>query len=234
MKRVHKSNRAILILECPWSLDATDSNRTSVLPFVEGVAKLAGDVEVYHANFYDKSSLKKALEFLCTTRYENTVVYIAAHGDNRKVGGVDVGELLFAVGEHSKSCNITGAMLGACFVGKNTHVLETFLQDTSLKWCAGYSSECSWLVGTMIDCSIISRMIDLDNDDWADKDFMIEQLAEALEPFSRDFIIGNDSRERPVPLKDSMQFVLQPTGQGQRARTVTADVLDYYEADIET
>lgn len=232
MKRVHKSSRAILVLESPWNLDATDSNRTSVLPFVEGIAKLAGDVEVYHANFYDKSSLEKAIKFLCTTRYDNTVVYIAAHGENRKVGGVDVGDLLFAVGEQSKACNITGVMLGSCFVGKNTSTLEVYLQDTSLKWCAGYSGTCNWLVGTMIDCSILSRMIDLDEDDWADKDLMIDQLAEALDPFAKDFVIGNDSRERPVTLNDSIQFVVQPTGQGQKARTVTAEVLAYESVDM--
>lgn len=227
MKRVHKSSRAILVLECPWSLDSTDSNRTSVLPFVEGIAKLAGDVEVYHANFYDKSSLGKALEFLCTTRYDNTVVYIAAHGENRKVGGVDVGELLSAVGRYSQVCNITGIMLGSCFVGKNTLTLEVCLQDTNLKWCAGYSSESEWLVGTMIDCSILSRMIDLDDDNWSNKDMMICQLAEALAPFAKDFVIGNDNRARPVALEDSIQFVVQPTGQGQKARTVTAEVLAY-------
>lgn len=56
MAKRHSSNRAILILESPWELDYSDSNRTSVLPFVEGVGKLAGDTEVYHANFYDKNS----------------------------------------------------------------------------------------------------------------------------------------------------------------------------------
>jgi hypothetical protein len=225
MKRVHKSSRAILVLECPWHLDATDSNRSSVLPFVEGIAKFAGDVEVYHANFYDKASLGKALSFLCTPRDGNTLVYVAAHGLNRKVGGVDVGELLYAVGEYSQSCNITGVMLGSCFVGKHTATLEAFLQETNLRWCAGYSSESDWLVGTMIDCSILGRMIDLDDDDLASKETLIERLGEALQPFAADFIIGNDSRARPVALKDSIQFVVQPKGKGQRAKTVTAEVL---------
>ena len=35
--------RAILVLESPWELDSHDANRSSVLPFVEGVAKLAGN-----------------------------------------------------------------------------------------------------------------------------------------------------------------------------------------------
>lgn len=41
-----RTSRAIIVLEAPWALDDTDANRTSVLPFVEGVAKYAGDTEV--------------------------------------------------------------------------------------------------------------------------------------------------------------------------------------------
>ena len=67
MKR-HSSNRAIFVLECPWELDDGDSNRSSVLPFVEGVAKFAGDTEICHANFYDESSFKKALDCLCKSK----------------------------------------------------------------------------------------------------------------------------------------------------------------------
>lgn len=224
MKQTHHARRAILVLECPWELDANDSNRTSVLPFVEGIAKLVGDVEVYHANFYDKRSLEQALGFLCVTRYDNALMYIAAHGAGRKIAGVDIGDLMFAVGEHAQRSNISGVVLGSCFVGKHTTTLEVYLQETKLRWCAGYSSESNWLVGTMIDCSIMGRMIDLEEGDLANRDVMISELAEAIEPFSESFIIGNDTRDRPVALRDSIQFVVQPRGQGQRARTVTAEV----------
>ena len=61
-------------------LDDGDANRSSVLPFIEGVAKLAGDTEVYHANFYDKRSFEMALDCLCKTKFQNTIVYVAAHG----------------------------------------------------------------------------------------------------------------------------------------------------------
>lgn len=57
MNKKYKSNRrAILILESPWELDSTDTNRSSVLPFVEGIAKLTGNTDVFHANFYDACS----------------------------------------------------------------------------------------------------------------------------------------------------------------------------------
>ena len=59
MGKKHNSNRAIFVLESPWELDDGDANRTSVLPFVEGIAKMAGDTEVLFANFYDKRSLSR-------------------------------------------------------------------------------------------------------------------------------------------------------------------------------
>lgn len=225
MKQARHARRAILVLECPWKLDENDSNRTSVLPFVEGTAKLVGDVEVYHANFYDKRSLEQALGFLCVTNYENALIYIAAHGLGRKVVGVDIGDLMFAVGEHANRSNVSGVVLGSCFVGAHTPTLEVYLQETKLRWCAGYSSESDWLVGTMIDCSILGKMIDLEVEGLADREAMISELAAAIEPFSGSFIIGNDNRKRPVALRDSIQFVIQPQGQGQRARTVTTEVL---------
>lgn len=50
MRKVSRASRAILVLEAPWALDEADAHRTSVLPFIEGIAKLAGDVEVIPAS----------------------------------------------------------------------------------------------------------------------------------------------------------------------------------------
>ena len=61
----HRSRRAILILEAPWELDPDDANRTSVLPFIQGIAKLTNDTEVHYANFYEEDSFEIALNHLC-------------------------------------------------------------------------------------------------------------------------------------------------------------------------
>jgi hypothetical protein len=61
----HTSSNCILVIESPWELDGQDSNRSSVVPFIEGIAKLHGDTDVYFLNFYDKSSFKTALDCLC-------------------------------------------------------------------------------------------------------------------------------------------------------------------------
>ena len=54
----YQSRLAIVVLESPSELDETDSNRTSVLPFIKGIGKLTGDTAVHYANFYDKSSFR--------------------------------------------------------------------------------------------------------------------------------------------------------------------------------
>lgn len=230
MRRRHSSNRAILVLESPWELDGSDSNRTSVLPFVEGVAKYAGDTEVFHANFYDESSFKKALACLCKSRFSNTIVYVAAHGYKRDIGGVEIIRLLSKIGLESKKYNITGVMLGSCFVGENTTALEASLEDSNLKWCVGYASESDWLAGTLIDCSILIEMSKLDNDEFSNADAMIEHFSRAIAHFSVSFKIGNDYKTKPVSLRESLKFVIQPSGKGRRAALVSNEVFKAYDA----
>lgn len=229
MPRHHYSNRAILILENPWELDDGDCNRTSVLPFVEGIAKLAGDTEVFHANFYDKRSFDRALEILCSARFNNAVIYIAAHGNKGKVGGVKLADILFAIGDHSKNTNITGIMLGSCFAGTDTDTIEVFMQGTNVKWCVGYSSSCDWLPATMIDCSIMASMLELDEEELSDRATMIELLAQALAPFSRTYVIGEDTDDNTMTMEESIRVVMQPSGRGNRARHVTDEVLEEHE-----
>ena len=228
MRSNHSSNRAILVLESPWEMDCSDSNRTSVLPFVDGVAKYAGDTEVFHANFYDESSFKKALACLCKRRFSNTTVYVAAHGYRKNVVGVDIIKLLTLIGIESKRYNITGVMLGSCFVGENTTALEVCLEGSNLKWCVGYASESEWLTGTLIDCSVLIEMSGFDVEDFSSSEAMIESFSRAISRFSASFHIGDDYSGEPVSLRESLEFVIQPTGKGRRAVVVTEEVFEKY------
>lgn len=213
------AHRAILVLESPWGLDDADANRSSVLPFVEGVAKYAGDMEVFHANFYDKTSFEKALACLCRTRYSNTIVYIAAHGSERKIGGVNILDALVEVNLRSRDYNITGVLLGACYTGAATTTMEACIEGGAIRWCAGYASSANWLEGTLIDCALLSAMSALD--DYRDPDKLTDALADALAPFDGSFAIGCDKRDKPVALRDSLRAVIRPAGQGFRPRDVS-------------
>lgn len=233
-------NNAILVLESPWEFGA-DPNRTSVLPFVEGIAKLHGNTEVYFANFYDDKSFEKALDCLCRVEFKNTIVYVAAHGDKRKIGNVDIAKVLFKITEYSKKYSITGIMLGSCFVGKNTSTLEVYIEGSNVRWCAGYKSSCDWLVGTMIDVKIISYMLGLCssvhreswsilNDNWNVRNDINQGLADAISCFSPDHVIGQDYDEEYVKLKDSLDIVVRPFGSGHKAKSSGAEVFSLIES----
>lgn len=225
----HSSNRAILVLEAPWELDFCDSNRVSVRHFIDGIGKLAGDTEVYHANFYDKSSFKKALECLCKQRFENTIVYIAAHGYKKKINNaVSISDLMFMVGEKSKDYNITGLMLGSCFVGENTTTMQVYLEGTNMAWMSGYSSKSTWLEGTFIDCAILASMLNLDEEDYTNIELIVETLGISISGFSESFCIGEDYEGDKVRLRDSIQFVVQQRGRGHRAKLVTDKVFQVH------
>ncbi|WP_394754157.1 hypothetical protein [Crenothrix sp.] len=222
----HHEKRAILVLESPWEMYKSDANRSSVLPFIEGIAKMTGDTEVYHANFYDKNSFKQALNCLCRTRFNSTTIYIAAHGNKNTVGGVKIVDVLHLIGMKSREYNITGIMFGTCLVGGNTTAMEVFVEGTNLKWCAGYSSTSTWFEGTLIDCAILASMSKLDSEDFSDESILIDRFVQALAPFSNTFEIGKDCKKYLVCLEDSMQFVIQPSGQGKHAKTVSSDVFE--------
>ncbi|GAB7228248.1 TPA: hypothetical protein RQK50_003199 [Vibrio vulnificus] len=217
-------NSAILVLESPWELDEGDSNRSSVLPFVEGVAKMLGDTEVYHANFYDKSSFNKALDCLCKKKFSNTLVYIAAHGSKRRVGNTNIMHVLRSIGEKSNQFNITGIMLGACFVGGNTIDMEIFSLGNNLRWCAGYASSAFWLPATLIDCAIMSAMLKVDSGSNYDRDDIIDIMADALSIFDGKVYIGENLDDQPASLEDSLEFVLQPKGRGFQPKSIAEQI----------
>jgi len=222
------ANRAIIVLESPWELDSADANRSSVLPFIEGVAKLEGDTDVLHANFYDESSLLFAAKCLAKSRHRNALVYIAAHGGDGMVGEVELLSVFAAIQLFAKQCNITGVLIGSCHGAECVTKLQTGIGASQLRWCASYASGASWLQGTLIDCAILQSMLDLPAAAYKSGDKIIKRLAEAVSLFSPAYPIGTDDDGVPVALGDSLKFVIQPEGQGHRARDVSADVFDLH------
>ncbi|TYL44775.1 hypothetical protein [Dickeya sp. ws52] len=220
----HHASRGILVLESPWELDEHDANRSSVVPFIEGIAKVAGDTEVYYANFYDKKSFRTALHCLCKIPFKNIIIYVAAHGQGKKLGGTPMRDVIEPVGELSHRFTITGLLLGACFVGAHTDLMETFTCGNQLRWCAGYASETEWLTGTLIDCAIINQMLSLKKSDFSDRDTIIENLALAISPFHDKYTIGRDKDGKPMLLRDAFQCVVQPGGQGHKPLTASGKI----------
>lgn len=219
---------AIIVLENPWELDPTDAHRSSVLPFIEGVAKFHEDTRVYYANFYDKKSFQTALDILCKDNFDNIVVYLAAHGFKDKLAGtLKLSDALFLIGEKSKKFNISGVLLGSCFVGKNAPLIEVFTEATRLRWCAGYASTTGWMEGTLIDCSILNSMLALSAEDrFNSHEEIVEEFSRGIEMFNLDNPVGDDEYGNPVSFRESIRLYTQPKGRGQRARNSTDAVLE--------
>lgn len=218
------ASRAILVLESPWELDERDSNRSSVIPFIDGVAKITGDTDVHYANFYDKKSFEMALQCLCKGDLDSRIVYIAAHGFGNKIMGVPMLELLLIVARYSKRHRIDGVLVGSCFVGNHSTTMEVCIEESRLRWCVGYTAATYWLDGTLIDCKILAELSQLEDDDFYQRDAFIESMQSALSLFDPEAEIGFEIDQEPALLKDGMSFVLQLRGQGQRARNVTDEV----------
>ncbi|MDN3562088.1 hypothetical protein [Vreelandella neptunia] len=215
------ASRAILVLESPWELDDRDANRSSVIPFVEGVAKLTGDTDVHYANFYDKKSFEMALECLCKGDLDSRIVYIAAHGFGKEIAGIPMLDLLLIVARYSKRYRIDGVLLGSCFVGKNSTTMEACIEESRLRWCVGYTEATNWLDGTLVDCKLLAELSELEYDDFLERDAAVDAMVNALHLFDPNAVIGFDNDENGVVLRDAMSFVLQLRGQGQRARNIT-------------
>jgi hypothetical protein len=224
------ADRAIIVLESPWELDSTDANRSSVLPFINGIAKLTGDTDVLHANFYDESSLLLAAKCLAKSRHKNALVYVAGHGGDGEVGDVDLLNIFAAIQVFAEQCNITGVLIGSCYGGECIPKLQAGIEGSHLRWCASYASSAFWLQGTLVDCAILKSMLDLPAAAYKKSDKMIERLAVAISPFSPTYHIGDDGDDEPMSLGDSLQFVIQPEGQGHRARNVSEDVFALHAA----
>lgn len=218
------SKRAILVLESPWELDETDANRSSVMPFVEGVGRLAGDTVVHYANFYDKKSFEKGLECLCKGNLKSRIVYVAAHGENDRIGNVKLMDLLTAIAEKSEEFQIDGIVLGACFAGGKTIDIEACIQNTRLRWCVGYNAAVDWLRASLVDCSVLSAMSSLRSDVYRNRERLISKISGAIEPFNPYMAIGTDANQNSVTLQEALSVVIQPVGQGYKAKEVSDEI----------
>ncbi|MBY9935361.1 hypothetical protein [Pseudomonas aeruginosa] len=69
----------------------------------------------------------------------------------------------------------------------------------------------------------------LDEEELSDRATMIELLAQALAPFSRTYVIGEDTDDNAMTMEESIRVVMQPSGRGNRARHVTDEVLEEHE-----
>ena len=221
--KASSDNLAVLILEAPWGLYDSDINRSSVRPFFEGLARASDNIEVHHANFYDLDSFDLAFKHLTKIKYKNVIVYVAAHGYESEIEGAHISDLLSIIKSKARVFNISGVILGSCYVGGDVDSLVEAVQGSHLRWCLGYKSSIDWFSGTIIDLAVTNQLLhlyerEIEDDLLSDENKIVEEFKFALRLFNKDNIIGSfQSKRHPAKLKDSIRLVLQPKGAGRRA-----------------
>lgn len=230
------SNRsAVLILEGPWNLDDSDRNRSTVLPFFEGMAKQFSSVDIVHSRYYDLHSFRAAFDEMASHQYDNAIVYVAGHGDGSRVSGAKVVDILVKCNLGSRKANITGVVLGSCFSAGTqkrslSGTINNMIQDSNIAWIAAYRCAAYWFKSTQIDLSIIHGMLLAGSDAFESRDLISEQLAEAVSSFSPTATVGHSGEACDgVSIQDGLAFFSQPRGKGQRSREVTADVWEQWD-----
>lgn len=233
-----RNKSAVLIFEGPWRIYNNDVNRSSVLPFFEGMAKQFDNIEVIHSRYYDLQSFRAAFAELSNHPFSNAIVYVAGHGDGKRVSGASIVKILAECSVDSVRANITGVVLGACFSAgtprnPQTDKINWMIQESKIAWIAAYRCASYWFESTLVDLAIINTMLHAREKDFCNREEINRRLAKAIGSFSLGFNLGDDSVTdepgNPVSLREGLSFFSQPRGQGHRARSVTREVWDAWE-----
>ncbi len=218
---------ALIILERPWGYGKEDQNVVSVLPYFQGLERLNGGFDLYHTNFYEAKSFKMALDELTKMHYDNYYVYIACHGSGLRMGKMNLTTVLGEINAKAQERNITGVILGSCLVGNNTGHLEVYTESSSINWKIGYKCSVDWLEGTLLDLKLFYHLIDLSDAKLSNKELILGKVKDALKTYDPLAPIGEDKNEKLMSLEDSLTVVIQPKGQGNKAKDYSEKLFEY-------
>ena len=158
--------------------------------------------------------------------YEEYYIYIACHGNGRKLENMHLTSALDAINRQAKAKNIIGVVTGACLVGENVTHFEVFSESSFIVWQFGYKCSVNWLDGTLIDLKVFDTLIGLTEPHLYDREEVIALFQLALTDFRPDASIGTNKKDDPMPLSSSLTLVIQPRGQGHKAKDNSSDLFD--------
>lgn len=225
---------ALIILEYPWWDIDRNPGQASVLPFFQGVERLADNFKVYHATFFDKNSFTEALSgFSLNDRYDRYILYIAAHGSSRKVANMHIGSLCSIVGGFAEVSRIEGVIIGSCHVGVQTQQMKSAMAGSSIAWMMGYKGAVDWLTSTLVDISVINSMLELGGHEITDRDDIFNKFTEAIQRFNPTYPVAHDKKNNQMNLLDTLSLVIQPRGQGHQPKDMTEALQGYEWLEID-
>ncbi|MGI2056477.1 hypothetical protein ACRN9T_04690 [Shewanella baltica] len=209
-----KKKNAILILEAPWELSESDQNTVSVLPFFQGLERLRGNFDLFHSHFYEAKSFKMALDNLTRVQYERCYVYIACHGDGKRLHHINLANALKIIQTKAKQNNILGVVIGSCLVGNNTDILGESMTNSPIVWKFGYRCEVNWLDGTLMDLEVFDALLKAREPDFSDENAMLRRFQSAFRHYAPHAVIGNHPNGEDCSIAEGVSLVIQARGQG--------------------
>lgn len=227
--------RALFILEKPWWAVHENPQEASVLPFFQGLERLDDYFRVYHSTFFDASSFRAALKRMSESKVERAWLYVAAHGDEHRVGDIPFGKILQMIHEEA-SGPLEGFIIGSCFVGKNGAKIVEQLKGTSLRWAVAYTCAANWLTSTLIDLMIFKELIHATKPERSKAERLTDAFRRALAPFSPNYLLDDGLGEDDpvtVKLRDGLCIYVRPAGPGNLPTEVSAEVWSAAEGDEE-
>lgn len=226
------SSTALLVIEGLWWTPEQKPKRPSVLHFLEGLESIQGDFNIYYANFYEKIGFRRALEDdLTNTQEDRLFLYIAAHGTEKRIGGVTTktGMKLPAMFKVVKNAanytNIEGVLIGSCSVGNNINDFIATTKNSHIAWIFGYTCEIGWMASTLIDVSIFEHLMKLKKSDLKNRKKILNAFVRGLRRFNGDYILCKQ-KSGNIPLKNAITLVVQPRSRGEKAEDETAHLLE--------
>ncbi|MDD4138184.1 MAG: hypothetical protein PHT99_09885 [Methanoregula sp.] len=226
------SSTALLVIEGLWWTPEQKPKRPSVLHFLEGLKSFQGDFNIYYANFYEKIGFRRALkDDLTNTRENRLFLYVAAHGTEKRIGGVTAktGMKLPAMFKVVKTAanytNIEGVLIGSCSVGNNIDDFISTTKNSHIAWIFGYTCEIGWMASTLIDVSIFEHMMRLRKSDLKSRKKILDAFVRALKRFNGNYPLCRE-RGKNIPLKNAITLVVQPRRPGAKAQDETKYLLE--------
>ncbi len=220
------ANSALLVIEGLWWTPEEKPKRPSVLHFLEGFESFRGDFNIYYANFYEKEGFKRALEDdLTNTRENRLFLYIAAHGTEKRIGGMKLPAMFKAVRSAANYSNIEGMVIGSCSVGNNIDDFIATTKNSSMSWIFGYTCEIGWMASTLIDVSVFEHLMILERNDLKSRKKILDAFVRTLRRFDGDYVLCRQ-KGKNIKLKDAITLVIRPRGEGRNAIDETPALLD--------
>ncbi|MFA5221910.1 MAG: hypothetical protein WC391_06470 [Methanoregula sp.] len=226
------SSMALLVIEGLWWTPEQKPKRPSVLAFLEGLESYKGDFNIYYSNFYEKVGFRRALtDDLMNTREDRLFLYVAAHGTDKRIGGLKsktgmkIPEMFRVVRNAANYTNIEGVIIGSCSVGNNIGDFISTTKNSRIAWLFGYTCEISWMASTLIDVSIFEHLMKLKKSDLANRKKILSAFIKALGRFNGDYTLCK-MKGKNIALKDAITLVVQPRSPGSKAQDETKYLLE--------